>query len=175
MSTRRRLVCVHACLVMAGHLAGAVAADAQERPRPVVEASGGWIGFADDGVVSEAQVGGAARWYLHPRFAIGPEVLLVLGDDHSHVVITGNVTWDLRRDAGRRPGRITPFLVAGGGLFQTRQTFFGDAFTSTEGAFTAGGGLRTHVSDRVTVGVDARVGWEPHLRIGGFIGIALGR
>ena len=60
-------------------------------------------------------------------------------------------------------------------MFQTRETFFGDTFTSTEGAFTAGGGLRTRVGDRVSIGVDARVGWELHLRVGGFVGIALGR
>jgi hypothetical protein len=60
-------------------------------------------------------------------------------------------------------------------MFQTRESFFGDDFTNTEGAFTAGGGLRVAVGDRVTVGVDARIGWETHVRVNGVIGVRLGR
>jgi hypothetical protein len=60
-------------------------------------------------------------------------------------------------------------------MFQTHEEFFDDAVTSSEGAFTAGGGIRSRVADRVSVGVDARVGWELHLRIGGFAAIRLGR
>ena len=43
-------------------------------------------------------------------------------------------------------------------MFQTHESFFGDDFTCTEGAFTAGGGVRAAVGDDVTVGVDARLG-----------------
>ena len=64
---------------------------------------------------------------------------------------------------------------AGGGMFQTRDSFFGQDSTHTEGAFTAGGGVRAAVSNRVTVGVDARIGWEAHLRVNGVVGIRLGR
>jgi hypothetical protein len=52
---------------------------------------------------------------------------------------------------------------------------FAGTFTSTEGSFTAGGGVRGLVADRVIVGVDARVGWELHLRIAGVIGWRFGR
>ena len=45
--------------------------------------------------------------------------------------------------------------------FQTRQRFIRETFTSRGGAFTLGGGVRTSVGDRVTLGLDARVGWEP--------------
>ena len=38
-----------------------------------------------------------------------------------------------------------------------------------------GGGVRALVGDRVTVGVDARVGWELQLRLNGSIGVRLGR
>ena len=31
------------------------------------------------------------------------------------------------------------------------------------------------VGDRVTVGVDARIGWETHVRVNGVIGVRLGR
>ena len=68
-----------------------------------------------------------------------------------------------------------PFVVAGAGLFRTRDTFLHDDFTSTEGAFTAGGGVRAFAGQRVMVGVDARVGWELHLRVNGFVGVRVGR
>lgn len=135
-----------------------------------IDAAGGWVGFADDGIVSEALIGGAARWHLRPRLSIGPEVVYIGGDNHSHLVVTGNLTFDFR------PGQaVQPFLVVGGGMFQTHEEFFDDAFTSREGAFTAGGGVRGRVSDRVSVGIDARIGWETHIRIGGLVSVRLGR
>jgi hypothetical protein len=51
---------------------------------------------------------------------------------------------------------------------QSCESFFAETFTSSEGAFTAGGGVRALVGDRVTIGVDMRVGWELHLRLNGF-------
>ena len=164
-----RTVVTSCCLVIAG-LAAATPASAQDRPSPSLDLHAAWFGFADDGVVSEVGFGGAFRWYLHPRIAIGPEAIYIQGDNHHHFVLTGNLTVDLL------PGRaIEPFIVVGGGLFQTYETFFGDAVTSSEGAFTAGGGVRAFVSDRVSVGVDARVGWETHIRVGGIVAIRLGR
>jgi hypothetical protein len=149
-------------------------ASAQHRPSPSLDLSAGWVGFADDGIVSEGMFGGAGRFYLSPRIAIGPELLYIGGDNHSHLVLTGNLTFDvIAPTAGRTPA-VTPFLVVGGGMFQTRESFFGEDYTSTEGAFTAGGGIRAAVGDRVTVGVDARIGWETHVRINGTIGVRLG-
>jgi hypothetical protein len=42
-------------------------AAAQDRPGLAAEFAAGWVGFTDDGIVSESLVGGAARWYLLPR------------------------------------------------------------------------------------------------------------
>ena len=106
---------------------------------------------------------------MTPRLSVGPELLFIQGEHHSHLVATGNVTLDLRQ------ARVTPFIVAGGGAFQTRYAFPGGDYTSWEGAFTAGGGVRGSVTPRVSVGVDARLGWELHLRLGGVVGIRLGR
>ena len=150
-------------------------AAAQERPAPVLELAGGWVGFADDGVVNESLVGGTARFYLSPRISVGPEVAYISGQDHSHLMLTGNLTWDVLPPMGRRLRRVNPFVVVGGGLFQTREEFLNGPFTSSDGAFTAGGGVRALVGDRVTVGVDARIGWELHLRVTGFLGVQLGR
>ena len=148
---------------------------AQDRPGPAVDLAAGWVGFADDGIVSEGLVGGAARWYLLPRVSVGPEIVYIHGTNHSHFVVTGNVTWDLFAPTKGRPPAVTPFLVAGGGVFQTREDFFNGTYTSSEGAFTAGGGVRALVADRVTLGLEVRAGWEPHIRINGLIGLQLGR
>jgi hypothetical protein len=161
--------------LLAGTLALCIVpvAHAQERPGPALDFGAAWIGFADDGVVSEGAIAGAARWYVSPRIAVGPELLYIRGDNHSHLALTGNLTWDLLPEASRPTA--TPFLVVGAGLFQTRETFPSGNFTSTEGAFTVGGGVRSRVGNRVSVGVDARVGWELHVRVGGFVAVRLGR
>ena len=160
-------------LLLAVLLCAVPGASAQERPAPAVDLTAAWIGFADDGIAGEPGLGGAFRWYVSPRIAIGPELLYIRGDSHSHLVLTGNLTWDVLPQATHP--KATPFLVAGAGMFQTHEEFFDDAVTSSEGAFTAGGGIRSRVADRVSVGVDARIGWELHLRIGGFASIRLGR
>jgi membrane protease YdiL (CAAX protease family) len=152
----------------------AVVAAAQNRPKAAADFSAGWIGFADDGIVSEGMAGGAARWYLLPRLAIGPEVIYMDGSNHSHLVVTGNLTWDVLAPANGRPGQVTPFVVVGAGVFRTRESFFNGPFTSSEGAFTAGGGVRALVSNRVFVGVEGRVGWETHIRVNGVVGVQLG-
>ena len=110
----------------------ATAAFAQQRPSPAVDFSAGWVGFADDAIVGEGMIGAAGRFYLTPRIAVGPELLYISGDDHSHTVLTGNLTFDLIGPAAGRPARVTPFLVVGGGMFQTREWFFGDDFTHTD-------------------------------------------
>jgi hypothetical protein len=150
-------------------------AAAQDRPGPAIEIEAGWMGFADDGIVGEALVGATGKWYVSPRVSVGPELVYVDGSNHRHVILTGNVTFDFLFPANGRPRQVTPFLVAGGGLFQTRETFANGGFTSTEGAFTAGGGARASAGERVAIGVDVRVGWELHLRVNGFVGVRVGR
>jgi len=150
-------------------------ADAQNRPGPSVDLAAGWVGFADDGIVSEGLVGSVARWYVVPRFSVGPEIVFIHGTTHTHLVVTGNLTWDVLGPTNRGPHRVTPFLVAGGGVFQTRERLLNRTYTSNEGAFTAGGGVRTIVADRVTLGFEMRAGWEPHIRINGVVGLQLGR
>jgi hypothetical protein len=166
LSERVRRSLVAAALALCAVVVG----NAQDRPAPSVDLGAAWLGFADDGVVSEGAFAGAVRWYVSPRIALGPELLYIRGDNHSHLALTGNLTWDLLS----RP-IATPFLVVGAGMFQTRETFSVGNFTSTEGAFTAGGGVRSRVGNRVSIGVDARIGWELHLRVGGFVAIGLGR
>jgi hypothetical protein len=150
-------------------LAGVAAG--QTRPGPALELAAGWVGFADDGVVSESLVGGAARFHLSPRISVGPEIAYIGGEHHSHLMLTGNLTFDVLAPANGQLRRVTPFLVAGAGLFQTRESFVIGPFTANEGAFTAGGGVRALAGDRVSLGIDARVGWELHVRVGALLSV----
>ena len=146
------------------------------RPAPVVEGSLGWAGFGDEGLIHHALVGAGARFYLSRRFSIGPELQYMVGPDSDRdLILTGNVVFDVLAPTADRPRRTTPYLVAGGGLFRHSDRFGSDTFSSTEGAFTAGVGVRGWASDRVFLAIDARLGWEPHLRLAGTVGVALGR
>jgi len=163
-------------VVIVGVLIGcATSAPAQERPGPAVEFAVGQLAFPDETVVTEGMVGGAARFYLMPRLSVGPEVAFIQGDEHSHLMLTGNLTFDLMDRVNGSPRVLTPFVVAGGGLFRTEQSFPFDNFSSSEGAFTGGGGVRVKVGDRVYAGAEVRVGWETHIRYNGMLGVHLGR
>jgi hypothetical protein len=146
-------------------------AAAQERPRPIGEFAAGTLMFADDGVVSEGFVGGTARFYV----SVGPEIAFIQGHNHSHLMLTGNVTFDLLSPVSGEPRPVTPFAVVGGGFFQTREHFIPEVYTSSDGAFTAGGGVRARAGKYVVVGAEARIGWELHIRLNGMVGIRLGR
>jgi len=150
-------------------------ATAQQRGTAAVDVSAGWTGFADDGVVSETPVGVAVRWYLSPRVSLGPEFTFISGESHSHRVLTGNFTFDLLRPRSGQ-SRVTPFIVIGGGVFSTSESFAftRERFSSYEGAFTVGGGVRAPINARVSVGADARLGWEPHIRLMVFASVRLG-
>ena len=151
-------------------------ASAQEKPPPAVELATGALLFSDNAVVTEEFVGGSGRVYVTPRVSVGPEISYVSGDDHSHFILTGNVTFDLVQPTGGRPRVVTPFMTLGAGLFRTSEVFPDiETFTSTEGAFTAGGGVRTLIGRRVFVGAEARVGWELHVRLNALFGIQFGR
>jgi hypothetical protein len=153
----------------------AAAASAQDaRPAPAAEFLAGWAGFADDATIDHAVFGGAARAYLTPRLAIGPELVYMKGPNSDRdLFLTGNLTIDLRRPREGKPPSISPFVVAGGGFSQHRDRFGPLSFTSYEGAFTAGGGVRARITDRVYAFGDARIGWELHLRLNGGVGFGL--
>jgi hypothetical protein len=151
-------------------------ASAQQLPEPAIEFAAGTLLFADDGVVREGFVGGAARFYVLPRLSLGPEIAYIRGENHSHAMLTANATFDLLRPVNGQPRSVTPFVVIGGGLFRTRERFPNrEDFSSNEGAFTAGGGVRTLLGRNVIVGAEARVGWELHIRLNGIIGVRFGR
>jgi len=172
MRVNRRHLC-RIATVIAVLILSALPVAAQDRPSPALDLGAGWVGFADDGIVSEVPVAASARWYLTPRISVGPEVTFIVGDSHSHQIVTGNLTFDVLAPRSGAP-RITPFVFIGGGLFRTSEGFANrPSFSATEGAFTVGTGIRVPLNDRVAAGMEARMGWEPHVRLTGFISIGL--
>jgi hypothetical protein len=135
-----------------------------QAPGFAIEGGGGYTGFADDGVVGHSLVALAGRIYVLPRVSIGPEFQYMAGErDHRDMMLTGNVYVDLSERAQGRP--VVPYLVVGGGLFQTRDEFVNETFTSSEGGFTAGGGVRIFLGRNFYVAPEFRGGWEPHFRV----------
>lgn len=149
--------------------AAAQAAPAGQASRPfAIEGAVGWAGFLDEAIDHHGLFGGALRLPLGRRLSVGPEVVVAHGDHGHDTFVLGSLWIDLGPDPAR--ARVVPYLVVGGGYMWFSQRFGGARFTSGEGSFTAGGGARIHVTDRVYVGGEARLGWEPHLRIAGVVG-----
>lgn len=144
---------------------------AQDRRSAAAEGFAGYAGFVDEEIIGHTVFGGAARWYLLPRLAVGPELVYMIGPgDDRDLVFTGNVTFDFLA----APHAVTPFLVAGGGIFRHSDKFGGRSFSSTEGSFTGGGGVRIPVGERLYVAPEFRIGWEPHYRFSVAVGWKLG-
>jgi hypothetical protein len=144
-------------------------------PAGAFEFSAGYAGFVDDATIDHAVLGIGSRWYLGPRLSIGPEVVYMKGPGGDRdLFLTANLTWDLAGGYGRSP-RVIPFIVGGAGLMRHRDRFGSQTFTSSEGAFTAGGGARVRLNDRIFAAGDARIGWELHYRFTGTVGVGFGR
>jgi len=144
---------------------------AQTSAVPNLTFSGGWAGFVDDGRIDHGAFGGGLEWVLTPRIAIGPEVLYMVGpDDDRDLFVLGVAR------IGILPlrSRVAPFVTAGGGSMTHSDTFYGgQAYSSTEGAFIAGGGVRINASPRVYIAPEFTIGWEPHIRASVTVGIRL--
>ena len=155
--------------------AGKAFAQSDARPAPAWEVLAGYAGFVDDATIDHAVFGTAARVYVTPRLAIGPELVYMRGPNSDRdLFLTGNVTFDVMPPRSGRPPHVSPFLVAGGGFFQYSDRVGSFSFTSYEGAFTAGGGVRAWITDRVYALADFRFGWELHARVNAGVGIGLG-
>jgi hypothetical protein len=147
-------------------------AAARQRPAGAMEFSGGGYFFADETIVTEPFAGTAVRFYVSPLVSVGPEVVFVPASHHTHFILTGNLTVDLRNRTNPMWGAITPFFVVGAGLFQTRADFFDRGQSvSSEGAFTIGAGVRARLGPRLTLGTEFRFGWEPHVRANAVLGV----
>ena len=152
---------------------------AQEQPAAIVELVVGRSGFVDEAWDYFTTVGGAARWFITPRLAIGPEVAYMRGSfDASNLSVTANLTFDVVPDNGER--RTVPYVVAGGGYLRQR-TLVGrgpgvpglESFVSGEGTVSVGFGARVQLNSRLFIAPEFRLGWEPEMRIGVTVGVRM--
>ena len=139
------------------------ATDAQETPsRLAVDASGGYATFVDETPIDHFTLGGGVRWRLTPKVSVGPEFVFMRGpDDDRDIFLTGKVIVDFMPDRF-----VSPYFVADGGAMLHGDRFFSGPYWSSEGALSAGGGVRIDVTPRLSIAPELRIGWEPHIRIG---------
>ena len=127
--------------------------------RMEAEATAGGAWFLDDSAIGHSLVGVSARVWLSPRVSVGPEYTYWVGPgDDRDQTLTGNVTYAFRASGA------TPFVVGGVGIFRHSDRLGGQLFTSTEGAYTVGGGVRIPFSTGWYVAPEVRMGCEPHMR-----------
>lgn len=144
---------------------------AQPSAVPNLMFSGGWAGFVDDGRIDHGAFGGGLEWVLTPRIAIGPEILSMIGPDDDRDLFVLGVA---RIGVLPLGSKVAPFVTLGGGSMTHSDTFYGgQSYSSTEGAFIAGGGVRINASPRVFIAPEFTLGWEPHMRASVTVGIRL--
>jgi hypothetical protein len=150
---------------------------AQDGPSAVGEVIIGRSGFVDEAWDDFTTIGGAARIFVTPKIAVGPEIAYLVSNapETNGVSMTGVVTWDFVPDDGRP--RIVPYLVAGVGYLR-QKTLVGrgpgrpglQPFTSGEGTVSGGLGLRVGLGPYMFVASEFRLGWEPERRIAVTVG-----
>lgn len=133
------------------------------------EGSVGWAGFVDDATQHYSLFGGSMRRAITPRLSIGPELVVMSSSKYTrdrNVLLTGNMVYDVAPAA-----RVSPFVVAGGGIFWARDQVANGPFWSSDPAFTAGAGVRAALADTLFAAAEYRLGWELHHRISGSLGV----
>jgi hypothetical protein len=141
-----------------------------QSPGAAAEVAAGYAGFVDDAYIDHFVIGGTTRFYLSPRISVGPELVYMRGPGEDRdLFVTGNVTFDVLSPRAER--RVTPFLVVGGGFSRFSDRIGPNDFSSFEGAVTGGGGARIMLTDRLYALGEFRIGWEPHYRMTGGVGV----
>lgn len=137
--------------------------------RVLVEGYAGAAWFIDEDPIDHAVLAASARYFVTSRLALGPEVTYMRGPGIDRDwFLMGNVSWDLA-GAGRT---VTPYVIGSAGLQRTRLAVGTGAFVSKEGAWTGGVGVRVAPQrSRWFIAPEFRIGWEPHWRLGAWIGI----
>ena len=136
---------------------------AQDHDRIELKGVVGTAGFLDSPTDYHHIVGGAARLYVSPAFAVEPEFTYMRASSRRQdYAFQMGVLWQFRRGAG-----LQPYLVAAAGVQHSRSRFPGalrEKFSSN--AVTGGGGIgmRIGVGQEFRISPELRVGGEPMIR-----------
>lgn len=151
-------------------------ASASPASRLVVEGQGGWIGFADDGVINHGAFGVALPFRVVRRLSVGPELVYAGGPARDRdLFLSGNVwvTLGTVKDDEGGPS-FSPYIVGGYGLLRHTQRTPYWTYSSTEVNGSLGAGLRVDVNDRWYVAPEWRIGLELHMRVMVAVGYRFG-
>ena len=131
----------------------------------------GYANFIDDASLPHFVVGGAVRIGLFSGLGFQPELAYMYRSQRDRdFVLIPNLIWEFRRNS-----RIVPYFIGGAGLLNHRETF--DTFNLSGNAwiFQGGFGTKIFLNPKVFIAPEARIGWEPHIRITGTVGYVLKR
>jgi len=143
-----------------------VSAEAQQKPRPEIKVTAGWVGFIDEDWIDHTVVGGSARIYLTTRLGVEPEVLYMIGPGSDRDV---TVIPQLSFDFGARE-KVRPYLIGGVGWMHHSQKIGPIRFTNNEWVGNGGVGAKFFFTPRLFVAPEFRIGFETILRATGSIG-----
>ena len=130
----------------------------------------GATSFVDEDAENHLHTSVAGRIYLTRRFSVEPEFqYLNQSSRHDDLVLAGNLAWDFRT------GRVIPYVSGGLGWMRSRFKGFTPTFSSDEGFIQLGGGAKIYLTDSWFISPEARVGWEPHIRVSVGIGYTFRR
>jgi hypothetical protein len=169
LTTASLAVCL-ACLAGVSEAFAQPAASAEGRGF-VLEASAGHAEFADSPPVPHSVFSAGGRVYLSRRLALGPELTVMRGSGIDRdTFLTANATFDLLVPPPARPVQVVPYLIGGLGFVSMTTQVGTGPYSSSEGTFTTGAGVRVASRQGWFVAPEVRIGWELHWRAGVQVG-----
>jgi outer membrane protein with beta-barrel domain len=144
----------------------AVAAEAQDKPKPELRVTAGWVGFIDEDMIDHGAIGGSLRYYLTQRIAVGPELLYLIGPRNDRdITIIPNISFDFR------PGQpVRPYVIGGVGFHQYRDQFNFSDIRDSQWTVNGGVGVRIPITPNVFVAPEFRLGFETLIRAAASVG-----
>ena len=145
---------------------------ARHEGRPfVLEASVGHAEFVDSPPVPHSVYSAGGRVYVSRRVALGPELTVMRGPGIDRdTFLTANATFGLLDPAPTRPLLVVPYLIGGVGVVSMTTQVGTGPYSSSEGTFTTGAGVRVASRQGWFIAPEVRIGWELHWRAGVQIG-----
>jgi hypothetical protein len=114
--------------------------------------------FADDATITIPAAGGSVRFYFSRRWSVEPGLMfgqrtLTFSRDRN-TILWGNVAFDFLHRG--RP--VVPYWFAGPGVTRHSVVFGSIAQSTNEAAFGTGAGARIHLTERIFVAPQVRIG-----------------
>jgi len=147
-----KVILIPLCILLYSSLAAAQGTDTLSRYE--LRTSGGWIGFADDGIINHYLVGASLRISVTGSLGVEPEVTYMVGPGEDRdVVVAPVVSWEF----GKK--KVRPYVLGTVGVLWHRDQFN----WGTDVIASGGVGVRTQINPRWSISPEFRMGMSPHL------------